>query len=101
MCPQRGHPCQKHPSTKTATCFLLNKKSGVPGRVHARTFQPLTRFLMSSARSRSSVVLLEPALIARMFRDRNSEVSNFKAFDVLSRCKVAQSQRNICNRLIG
>ena len=34
--PCLGHPCQKHPSTKTATCCLGNTKSGFPNRCAPR-----------------------------------------------------------------
>ena len=38
---QRGHPCQKHPSTKTATRRLGNQKSGCPGMERGCIRQPL------------------------------------------------------------
>lgn len=75
--PHLGHPCQKHPSTKTAMRSFGKKKSGHPGTAFARTCQPATRFLIRRARRRNSVVAFELALIARMFLLLCGVVLNF------------------------
>lgn len=61
--PCRGHPCQKQPSTKTATRCLRKTKSGLPASGTARR-QPVTRCSRSNATKRSSVLALR---LARTF----------------------------------
>lgn len=67
ICPQRGQPCQKHPSTNTTTRWPLNQKSGWPRMCRGRTFQCLSLAARKNERKRASVVLLELEVIARMF----------------------------------
>jgi hypothetical protein len=67
MRPHSGHPCQKQPSTKTARRLPLNSKSGFPGTFDDCRRHPLSPFSLSSAASRSSVVLLPDDRIARIF----------------------------------
>ena len=57
-------PCQKQPSTKTATFSFKNAKSGRPGRVWFR-LQPVRRHSRIKRTRRSSVVLL-PLLRTRV-----------------------------------
>jgi len=45
----RGHPCQKHPSTKTATRPLGNQKSGCPGMERGCIRHPLVLDLTSAS----------------------------------------------------
>lgn len=52
-----GHPCQKHPSTKSATRALLNQKSGWPRIARGWSRQPFTSALTSANRRRPSVDL--------------------------------------------
>lgn len=51
----RGHPCQKHPSTKRATRCLGNQKSGWPGIVRACRCHPFTPAFTNANRRRRSV----------------------------------------------
>lgn len=99
-CPHLGHPCQKHPSTKTATRWLAKKKSGVPGTELCRSFHPRTEFRINRARRRFSVVALEPALIALILADRCFVVLNLNKFCLSDRGQVAQAQWNVSNRLV-
>jgi hypothetical protein len=55
-----GQPCQKHPSTKTATFCLRNAKSGFPGKERC-LLQPVV-LLLRSNNSRASSVCLFPLL---------------------------------------
>ena len=57
-------PCQKHPSTKTATFSFKNAKSGRPGSGWFR-LQPVNRHSRKRRARRSSVVLL-PLLRTRV-----------------------------------
>jgi hypothetical protein len=83
-----GHPCQKHPSTNTATRSTVKKKSGHPGRAETCICQPRVPKLISSALSFSSVLLLPRGLMALMFAlrvagvelDRDSEDMRFSGF---------------------
>ena len=65
--PQFGQPCQKHPSTKTATLLEECNRSGLPIMSRGCSSQPLRARCISIARSRSSVVLLPDERMARMF----------------------------------
>jgi hypothetical protein len=68
-------PCQKHPSTKTATLFLANQKSGTPGNSWACNFQPRMRARTSLMRKVSSVdrfPLERTLLICRLRSDFDS-----------------------------
>jgi hypothetical protein len=67
MWPHRGHACQKHPSTKTASPAREKKKSGTPKICLSCIVQPLKPVATSVARSLTSVVLLPVERIARMF----------------------------------
>ena len=61
MWPQRGQPCQKQPSTKTASLLLTKTKSGFPGKPGRCSFHPLKPALTKANRRRISVVrLLRP-----------------------------------------
>jgi hypothetical protein len=71
-CPQRGHPCQKQPSTKTASFLCLKKKSGLPGRSIAWRRQPEIFERTNAIRRASSVDLLFFPRIAAIVRDRTS-----------------------------
>lgn len=71
-CPQRGHPCQKHPSTKTATFLRSKNKSGFPGKLTALSRQPEILERTSAIRKASSVVLLFFPRIAAIVRDRTA-----------------------------
>lgn len=51
----RGHPCQKHPSTKTATRPLGNQKSGCPGIERGCIRHPLIPELTRASLNRFSV----------------------------------------------
>jgi hypothetical protein len=64
--PWRGQPCQKQPSTNTATFSAGNTKSGLPGSGAPRR-QPLMRCPRSSAIVRSSV--------SRFPRERMSDMT--------------------------
>jgi hypothetical protein len=74
MRPHLGHPCQKHPSTKTAIRSFVKKKSGDPGRSDTCILQPRIPELASSARNFSSVVLFPRDLIALMLARRAGSV---------------------------
>ncbi len=63
-CPQRGHPCQKHPSTKIARFWFSKKKSGSPGTCLTFMLHPLMPALVRAARSLTSVVLVPLPLTA-------------------------------------
>jgi hypothetical protein len=56
--PQVRHPCQKQPSTKSATRDSAKKKSGFPKIFGGCTFQPFRPACAKSARRRRSVVRL-------------------------------------------
>jgi hypothetical protein len=66
MCPHFVHPCQKQPSTKTATRLCGKKKSGTPGMLCWRNFQPPIPRRTRIALKRISVVLLPADRMARM-----------------------------------
>ena len=81
--PHRGQPCQKQPSTKTATRELGKKKSGLPCKLPGCSVQPAIPRRTSAIRKRSSVVLLLLPRIADIIRERskvtptNSPFGNF------------------------
>lgn len=58
---QSLQPCQKQPSTKTATDSIGNQKSGIPVISRGWSFHPLTPALTSSMRNLSSVERLPRA----------------------------------------
>jgi hypothetical protein len=64
----RGHPCQKHPSTNTATRSRQNTKSGRPG-TRWRRRHPRILAALRIAAIRSSVLLFPPERMAAMIRD--------------------------------
>ena len=66
---ERGLPCQKSPSTKTATRCKWKVKSGRPGRWLCRR-QPQTPAARNAASSRSSVDRLPRGLMPRIISDR-------------------------------
>jgi len=65
------HPCQKHPSTKTATRNRGKTKSGRPGRTTPR-LHPEMPAARISVRSRSSVLSLPLLLLLCMMRVRKA-----------------------------
>lgn len=71
MWPQRGQPCQKQPSTNTATFARGKIKSGEPTSFCERVVHSLTPARTSIARRRHSVVRLPREMIARMFQLRS------------------------------
>jgi hypothetical protein len=71
-CPHFLQPCQKQPSTKTATFCFWKKKSGRPGSVACNT-HPLFPALTKAILKTFSVVLLLRARIAPMVLDRTAE----------------------------
>ena len=52
---QRLQPCQKHPSTKTATRSSANQKSGTPGTSRGCRLHPRIPDLISAILTRTSV----------------------------------------------
>src|SRR6266576_1847797 len=72
VCPHRGHPCQKHPSTNKANCCLGKKKSGLPVIVGWRV-QPLMPVRTSAILSKTSVLLLLFPRIAAIILERSGE----------------------------
>jgi hypothetical protein len=69
-CPHFGQPCQKQPSTNTATLDLTKTKSGFPGSSLLCIVQPRRPAPTSIARSRRSVVWLPVDLIAPIVLER-------------------------------
>gem|GEM_PF-5248146 len=63
-----GASVPKAPIDKHGKFLLWKKKSGHPDTAFSRTFQPVIRFLIRSARRRHSVVAFDSALIARILR---------------------------------
>lgn len=59
------HPCQKSPSTKTATRARANTKSGRPGKPRTWRCGRLPAFLSARAISRSGQVFFGPILLIR------------------------------------
>lgn len=87
---QRGHPCQKQPSTKTANCASVKRKSGCPGNLLFRPcFHPRTPLAASIARSRSSVDVLPCDRLSLITRDRD-------ALSMLSK-RFANHSESFCN----
>jgi hypothetical protein len=76
---------------KTASRWPGKKKSGVPGTVGSRSFQPLMAFLTTRPRKRLSVDAFEVAFIARMLSDRCLVVLNLNKFGLPDNRKVAQT----------
>ena len=68
--PHLGQPCQKHPSTKTTSRTLGNKKSGFPESPFGCICQPLTPSRTSANRKRFSVVLFPFPRTADIARER-------------------------------
>src|SRR5947208_1041258 len=68
-------PCQKHPSTKTATLATGHAKSGLPG-IRGSLRHPLSLYWRSKHASRPSVVLLptESTRAMSLPRDRSPNV---------------------------
>ena len=66
---QRGHPCQKQPSTKTATLCFRKAKSGRPG-IGRCLRQPLMPTFRMSLASLTSVFSFPLPLIRDMTSDR-------------------------------
>ena|SRR5882724_991508 len=64
------HPCQKQPSTKTASRFSKNTKSGFPGNVPQFIFHPEIPAPTKQARSRLSVVFPFWDLTNAIIRER-------------------------------
>lgn len=74
-------PCQKQPSTKTATAFFANQKSGIPTMSRGCSSQPLMPPLTSAIRSRTSVERFpreRTLLICRLRSDFDSESMRFR-----------------------
>jgi hypothetical protein len=74
-------PCQKQPSTKTATAFFANQKSGMPTMSRGCSSQPLMPPLTSAIRSRTSVERFpreRTLLICRLRSDFDSESMRFR-----------------------
>lgn len=69
-CPHEGQPCQKHPSTNTASICAAKTKSGLPGSPFGWSDQPDTPARTSAKRRRCSVVRLPRPRTALMRRDR-------------------------------
>ncbi len=70
MCPQLGQPCQKQPSTKTASSASEKKKSGFPRTSFAFKRQPPIPVLTRAYLRRFSVVALPLPRTAAIARDR-------------------------------
>jgi hypothetical protein len=64
-----GHPCQKQPSTNTATLCFWNEKSGRPG-IGKCLLQPLIPSAFINFASRTSVFWLPLARIRDMINER-------------------------------
>ena len=73
----RGHPCQKHPSTKMTTLSRRKTKSGFPVLDIPRR-HPVTPFARSNAARRSSVLLF-PRLRTFDIRALRSDFDNVSA----------------------
>jgi hypothetical protein len=73
MVPCLGQPCQKQPSTKTATRSAGQAKSGRPGRGRWRR-QPVIPDLRRAEANRSSVARLPRERTAAITRDRSALV---------------------------
>src|SRR6266545_6074730 len=69
-CPHRAQPCQKQPSTKTATPAERKKKSGRPATSCGESSQPATPAATSPALSFRSVVLFPCAFTLAICRER-------------------------------
>jgi hypothetical protein len=67
--PQRRQPCQKQPSTKTASFDWAKKKSGLPGNPLTPTFQPLIPARTNASRKAASVDLFPEPRTALIFRE--------------------------------
>ena len=69
-CPHFEHPCQKQPSTRTASCACTKKKSGEPTMSRGWTDHPRMPAPTKANRNRCSVVLFPRLRTARMAADR-------------------------------
>ena len=69
-CPHFGQPCQKQPSTKTATLCFMKKKSGAPGRSVACCLHPRTPALTKAIRNTCSVERVCLPRIPAIIRER-------------------------------
>jgi hypothetical protein len=79
---QRLHPCQKQPSTNTATLERENTKSGFPGNRGSFIFHPDTPRRTRWARRRFSVVLPCRGFTSDMMRERASvDTRSINVFD--------------------
>jgi hypothetical protein len=93
MCPHAGQPCQKQPSTNTASLEAGNKKSGFPRRLPVLRVQPDTPARTSANRNRTSVVRLPCDLIARIIVRRTSGT-----FANAPPCSMDRRALSICPR---
>lgn len=78
---QSLQPCQKQPSTKTATAFFANQKSGTPATSAGCSSQPLMPLLTSAIRMRTSVERFpreRTLLICKLRSDFDSESMRFR-----------------------
>lgn len=73
MCPQRGQPCQKQPSTKTATFLRGKYRSGRPAISLTCNRNPRIPLRTRDMRILSSVVLLPLPRTDRIWRRRVSD----------------------------
>jgi len=76
ICPHLLHPCQKQPSTKTASFAASKKKSGLPGRSVRWVDQPRIPARTKAIWNLTSVVLLPRPRTAAMFFERSGETMN-------------------------
>jgi hypothetical protein len=72
--PWRGHPCQKQPSTNTASFAARKTKSGLPGSGASRR-QPVMRCSRSNAMSRNSVAWFPRERTRDIRSERSATVS--------------------------
>lgn len=73
-CPQLGHPCQKQPSTNTASLWAGKRKSGLPIIPLGLIFHPWTPARTNANRNRRSVVRLSLPRTARIAEERSGAV---------------------------
>jgi len=66
----RLHPCQKQPSTKTASLIALKAKSGVPGKEFKLERHPVMPLFRMRLRSANSVDRVPRLFIAAMTAER-------------------------------
>ncbi len=89
-----GQPCQKQPSTKTATRCLRKTKSGLPNTGWFRR-QPVIRFRRINAISANSVVLLPRDRMRAITCDRFAGVK-MSVSDVIQRFDI--TKQNLLHR---